>query len=205
MIIGTWNVLSLTSTSVKLHKLATVISQYKVDVLLLTETHWPGTEVEILSYGAMIINCGRSDGICRQVDKELALFFRKTLQELNSTINLLEYWIKFLGKIYCCWVGILTLVFVVGNRCTVKGEAIGGMIFEQCLQEQRERWAEHFSTLLNPQTTSADLTQLDSIPVEPRFNSLSQEDQAPASNEILAALSKLKSYKSPGIDGICNE
>ena len=64
--IGTWNVLFLTSTSAKLHELATVISQYKVDVLLLTETHWPGTEVETLSNGAMIINCGRSDGIRRQ-------------------------------------------------------------------------------------------------------------------------------------------
>ena len=64
--IGTWNVLSLTSTSAKLHELATVISQYKVDVLLLTETHWPGAEVEILSNGTMIINCGRSYGIRRQ-------------------------------------------------------------------------------------------------------------------------------------------
>ena len=73
------------------------------------------------------------------------------------------------------------------------------------IEQQRERWEEHFSTLLNPQTTSADLTQLDSIPVEPCFNSLSEEDQAPTSNEILAALSKLKNYKSPGIDGICNE
>ena len=44
-----------------------------------------------------------------------------------------------------------------------------------------------------------------SIPVKPCFNSLSEEDQAPTSNEILAALSKLKNYKSPGIDGICNE
>ena len=59
--------------------------------------------------------------------------------------------------------------------------------------------------MLNPQTTSADLTQLDSIPAEPCFNSLSEEDQAPFSNEILAALSKLKNYKSPGIDGICNK
>ena len=73
------------------------------------------------------------------------------------------------------------------------------------IEQQRERWAEHFSTLLNPQTTSADFTQLDSIPVEPCFSSLSEEDQTPASNEILAALSKLKNYKSPGINGICNE
>ena len=65
---------------------------------------------------------------------------------------------------------------------------------------------ENFMTLLlNPQTTSVDLTQLDSLPVEPCFNSLSEEDQAPTSNEIIAALSKLKSYKSPEIDGICNE
>ena len=64
--IGTWNVLSLTSISAKHDELASVISQYKVDILLLTETHWPGTEVEILSNGAMIINCGRSDGIRRQ-------------------------------------------------------------------------------------------------------------------------------------------
>ena len=50
-----------------------------------------------------------------------------------------------------------------------------------------------------------DLTELDEIPVEMCFQSLQEDDHPPVREEVLSALSKLKNYKSPGIDGICNE
>ena len=72
------------------------------------------------------------------------------------------------------WQRIKNLSGKKKRRTVVVRDAKGQPIAD--IEKQRERWAEHFSTLLNPQTTFADLTQLDSIPVEPRFNSLSEED-----------------------------
>ena len=44
MYIATWNVLSLQSSSSKLHELAAAVDKFRLGVLLLTETHWPGVE-----------------------------------------------------------------------------------------------------------------------------------------------------------------
>ena len=47
---GTWNVLSLTSSSSQLFQLSENISEYKLDLLGITETHMPGTGSELLTY-----------------------------------------------------------------------------------------------------------------------------------------------------------
>ena len=70
---------------------------------------------------------------------------------------------------------------------------------------QRERWAEHFSELLNPDSTNIDPTELDSVEDSPSFPYLDDTDGPPSRDEILAALGRLKNFKSPGVDGISNE
>ena len=47
---GTWNVLSQTSSSSQLFQLSENISEYKLDLLGITETHMPGTGSELLTY-----------------------------------------------------------------------------------------------------------------------------------------------------------
>ena len=64
--VGTWNVLSLESSSSKLYELSQCVSRYNMDVLGLTETHRPGTGEEKLENGSLFINSGRLDGYRRQ-------------------------------------------------------------------------------------------------------------------------------------------
>ena len=64
--LGTWNVLSLTSSSSQLFQLSQCISDYKLDLLGITETHIPGTGSELLDNGSLLIHSGRLDGIRRQ-------------------------------------------------------------------------------------------------------------------------------------------
>ena len=64
--IGTWNVLSLVSTTSKLHELSEAITEFRLDVLALTETHIPGTTEDVLENGSLLINSGRKDGQRRQ-------------------------------------------------------------------------------------------------------------------------------------------
>ena len=64
--IATWNVLSLVSSYSKLYQLSDNITNYKLDLLGLTETHMPGTGEELLENGALLLFSGRSDGIKRQ-------------------------------------------------------------------------------------------------------------------------------------------
>lgn len=70
---------------------------------------------------------------------------------------------------------------------------------------QRSRWAEYFGELLNPPQDDVDLADLDSEPGYSYFDNLSDLDIAPSMSEILYALTRLKNYKSPGVDGISNE
>ena len=64
--LATWNVLSLQSSSSKLHELSVAVSKFQLGVLLLTETHWPGTETMLLEDESLFINSGRSDGVRRE-------------------------------------------------------------------------------------------------------------------------------------------
>ena len=66
LIFGTWNVLSLTSSSSQLFQLSQCISQYRLDLLGITETHIPGTGTEIMDNGSLLIYSGHADGIRRQ-------------------------------------------------------------------------------------------------------------------------------------------
>ena len=66
LIFGTWNVLSLTSSSSQLFQLSQCISDYRLDLLGITETHIPGTGSELLDNGSLLIHSGRVDGIRRQ-------------------------------------------------------------------------------------------------------------------------------------------
>ena len=50
-----------------------------------------------------------------------------------------------------------------------------------------------------------ELSDLDDLGVKPCFEHLGEDDPAPGSEEIRTALAKLKSHKSPGVDGISNE
>ena len=61
-----------------------------------------------------------------------------------------------------------------------------------------ERWAEHFSTLLN-QESEADHTILDQLPEFPPIDHL---NQPPTFREVLSAVRSLKNNKSPGVDNI---
>ena len=66
LIFGTWNVLSLTSSSSQLFQLSQCISDYRLDLLGITETHFLGTGSELLNNGSLLIYSGRVDGIRRQ-------------------------------------------------------------------------------------------------------------------------------------------
>lgn len=71
--------------------------------------------------------------------------------------------------------------------------------------EQRARWAEHFSELLNPPPTDTQLSDLSGIPSNPCFPHLGEDDSPPSCEEVAGALRKLKNHKAPGVDGIFNE
>ncbi len=64
--IATWNVRSLVSTSSKLYELSKIISNYNLDLLCITETHMPGTGIQLLDNGSLFIHSGRTDGLKRQ-------------------------------------------------------------------------------------------------------------------------------------------
>ena len=66
LILGTWNVLSLTSRSSQLFQLSQCISEYRLDLLRITSTHIPGTDTELMDNGSLLIYSGRADGIRRQ-------------------------------------------------------------------------------------------------------------------------------------------
>ena len=63
---GTWNVLSLVSSSSQIYQLSQNIDHYKLDLLGLTETHLPGSGTSILHNGSLLKHSGRADGIKRQ-------------------------------------------------------------------------------------------------------------------------------------------
>ena len=63
---GTWNVLSLVSSSSQLYQLSQNIDQYSLDLLGITETHMPGSGTTLLDNGSLLIHSGRADGIKRQ-------------------------------------------------------------------------------------------------------------------------------------------
>ena len=88
------------------------------------------------------------------------------------------------------------------QAATVRGKD-GKMITDP--QKQKDRWKDHFSELLNPPLSSANLADLDGIPTQPSFEYLSCSDGPPTRDEISYALKKLKNHKSPGMDGITNE
>jgi hypothetical protein len=46
--IGTWNVRSLESTSSQLLEFSTSLTQYKMGIIGITETHWPGNAEVLL-------------------------------------------------------------------------------------------------------------------------------------------------------------
>ena len=75
--------------------------------------------------------------------------------------------------------------------------ADGNTLFKDS-QQITNRWAEHFSSLLNLANPSTPET-LDVIPNLPLLNHLDEPPQLP---EILAAIQGLKNNKSPGPDGI---
>ena len=64
--LGTWNVLSLMSSSSQLFQLSQCITNYKLDLLGITETHMPGTGTELLDNGSLLVFSGRADGVKRQ-------------------------------------------------------------------------------------------------------------------------------------------
>ena len=66
LIFGTRNVLSLTSSSSQLFQLSQCISEYRLDLLGITEAHILGTGTEIMDNGSLLIYSGRADGIRRQ-------------------------------------------------------------------------------------------------------------------------------------------
>ena len=63
--LGTWNVLSLMSSSSQLFQLSQCITNYKLDLLGITETHMPGTGTELLDNGSLLVFSGRADGVKR--------------------------------------------------------------------------------------------------------------------------------------------
>ncbi|KAI8477652.1 hypothetical protein Bbelb_446140 [Branchiostoma belcheri] len=96
---------------------------------------------------------------------------------------------------------------ILSNKRSTKSSAVrdksGKLISDP--ESQRERWAEHFSELLNPPQDSVDLTVLDSLPGIPCFQYLGEEDGPPTAEEIQNALKRLKNHKTPGVDGVFNE
>ena len=87
---GTWNVLSLTSSSSQLFQLSENISEYKLDLLGVTETHMPGTGSELLDNGSLLIYSGRTDGIRRQ---GIGLNLSKRIKSsLISYLPISEFW-----------------------------------------------------------------------------------------------------------------
>lgn len=128
---------------------------------------------------------------CKIDDNKWALRIASDLEDAASKGQQREVWQK---------IKVLSSSKRV-NKSTAVRDKSGKLISNP--EAQRERWAEHFSELLNPSANTADLSDLDDVPEDPCFQDL--DDEPPTRGEILAALSKLKNYKSPGVDGITNE
>ena len=62
----------------------------------------------------------------------------------------------------------------------------------------RNRWAEHFSTLLNRPST-VDSTPLEQVPQQPTLNDL---DLPPSMDELTKAIKQTNSGRASGKDGI---
>ena len=101
------------------------------------------------------------------------------------------------------WQRIKTLSGKKNRKSAAVRDKTGKLISDP--SAQRERWGEHFSELLNPPVSDADLSDLDSLEVVPSFPHLSDGDGPPTRTEISDALRRLKNHKSPGIDEITNE
>ncbi|XP_078700049.1 uncharacterized protein LOC144926882 [Branchiostoma floridae x Branchiostoma belcheri] len=129
---------------------------------------------------------------CKVDDNNWALRVATELETASSHGNQREVWQK---------------IRILANKKCKKSSAVrdksGKLISDP--DSQRERWAEHFSELLNPQQDDVDLTVLDSIPGVPCFTYLGDDDGPPTVVEIQDALRRLKNHKSPGVDGIANE
>ena len=89
------------------------------------------------------------------------------------------------------------------NRVSYVRDKKGKMITDP--QNQKDRWKEHFTELLNPPLSSVNLDDLDNVPEQPNFGYLSCIDGSPTRDEISDSLKKLKNHKSPGVNGITNE
>ena len=89
------------------------------------------------------------------------------------------------------------------NRVSYVRDKKGKMITDP--QNQKDRWKEHFTELLNPPLSSVNLDDLDNVPEQPNFGYLSCTGGSPTRDEISDSLKKLKNHKSPGVDGITNE
>ncbi|XP_078701690.1 uncharacterized protein LOC144927827 [Branchiostoma floridae x Branchiostoma belcheri] len=129
---------------------------------------------------------------CKVDDNNWALRVASDLESAAKQGNQREVWQK---------------IRILSNKRSKKSTAVrdksGKLISDP--DAQRERWAEHFSELLNPQQDESDLSMLDSIPGVPSFDYLNEDDGPPTAEEIQNALKKLKNHKSPGVDEIANE
>ena len=108
-----------------------------------------------------------------------------------------------LGKQREVWQKISVLSNNSKKKSTVVRDKSGKLISDPT--SQRSRWEEHFSELLNPSSENIDLDELVLPPSSPYFENLSDEDPPPSLFEIEKALTRLKNYKSPGVDGLSNE
>ena len=95
----------------------------------------------------------------------------------------------------------------IAGKVNSKGVAVrdtsGNLLSE--VDQQRGRWAEHFSTLLNPPASPVNLADLGELSGRPCFSELEDSDAAPTVTEISTALKRLKNHKCPGLDGVSNE
>jgi hypothetical protein len=108
-----------------------------------------------------------------------------------------------LGKQREVWQKISTLSNKPKKKSTAVRDKAGKLIPDPT--SQRKRWGEHFKELLNPSSDNTDAEELVFPPSSFCFENLSDEDPPPSVFEIEKALSRLKNYKSPGIDGLSNE
>ena len=108
------------------------------------------------------------------------------------------------GQLRTLWQRIKDLSGVRKRRAAAVRDKDGDLIADPA--DQRERWAEHFSELLNPpETTAAQLSDLNGLETDPCFEYLNEDDPPPSQEEVTSALKRLKNHKSPGVDGITNE
>ena len=79
LIFGTWNVLSLTSSFSQFFQLSQCISEYRLDLLGITETHIPGTGTELMDNGSLLIYSARTDGMKQGVGLSLSKRIKNSL------------------------------------------------------------------------------------------------------------------------------